>query len=274
MNSSKKVSFGLGARGLRDKDRFSKSDPYLVISRPSTSGGFDVIAHSETKKNTLNPDWSDFYFLEHQLNGNDKELNLKFEVYDDDGKKGPDAKDKLLGSGWFSLRQLEAAAMLQSPLALSDGKSGKSAGTLNVRSYKEHDDHQSRPPAGQQGYPSSGAGQGYHGPPSGQQGYPPVGGGQGYHGAPGYPPAGAGQGYHGAPGGQPGYPPTGAGQGYPPSSRPPSGQPAYPPQQGYNSGHGARGYPGGAPTVNMNDPNLFPASNLPEGPGGWTKPPQ
>ena len=35
---------------------------------------------------------------------------------DDDGKPGPDKKDKLIGVGFFSLKQFEAAHAVQSPL--------------------------------------------------------------------------------------------------------------------------------------------------------------
>merc|ERR1712198_114649 len=88
--------------------------------------------------NTLNPRWNDFLFDAHELNGNDKELKLMFQIYDDDGKKGADAKDKLIGTGYFNLKELEAACMMQAPLAINDGKRSKPAGYLIVNSYKEH----------------------------------------------------------------------------------------------------------------------------------------
>jgi len=132
------ISLGLSARKLKDHDLFSKSDPYITISRPNQSGGFSLLRTSETKKNTLNPDWNDFLFKESELNGNDKELNLRVEVFDDDGKKGPDGKDKLIGSGFFSTKKLEAASLLKTMLPLSDGKKEKASGHLLVRSFKEH----------------------------------------------------------------------------------------------------------------------------------------
>eukprot|EP00092_Neocalanus_flemingeri_P014620 GFUD01015771.1.p1 GENE.GFUD01015771.1~~GFUD01015771.1.p1 ORF type:complete len:209 (+),score=50.84 GFUD01015771.1:100-726(+) len=129
------ISLGLGARELKDKDFFSKSDPYVTISRPDTSGGFTVIRSSETKKNTLNPDWDNFLFIESELNGNDKELSLRIEVFDDDGRKG---KDKLIGIGFYSLKELEAAALLNAFLPLKHGKKDKETGQLLVLSFKEH----------------------------------------------------------------------------------------------------------------------------------------
>ena len=74
--SGRSISLGLGARNLRDRDFFGVSDPYVIISRPNPSGGFTKIRTSETKKNTLNPDWHDFLFTEAELNGYDKDLKL------------------------------------------------------------------------------------------------------------------------------------------------------------------------------------------------------
>ena len=74
--SGKSISLGLGARNLRDRDFFGVSDPYVVISRPNPAGGFTKIRTSETRKNTLNPNWNDFLFTESELNGYDKELKL------------------------------------------------------------------------------------------------------------------------------------------------------------------------------------------------------
>jgi len=292
------ISIGLGARGLKDKDFVSVSDPYVTISRPDTKGGFVVLRTSETKKNTLNPDWSDFLFIESELNGNDKELNLRIEVFDDDGKKGPDRKDKLLGSGFYSLKQLEAAALVKSMLPLSDGKRQKAAGQLLVRSFKEH-----------KGGPNNsagvyGAGSGYsrqnQAPPgTSPAGYPchgPAGGG----GYPSYPPQPGVQqgGYPSAqayPQGTAGYPQVSSGypqigNGYPQGPAYPQGGGGYPqagvsyPQAGAGYPQATGGYPqssggypqggGGYPQVGGSFPAgsapnpLYPPSNLPPGPAG------
>ena len=58
-------------------------------------------------------------------------------MFDDDGKKGQDKSDDLIGRGFFSLKKLEAAALLETLLPLTDGKSDKDSGKLHVRSYKE-----------------------------------------------------------------------------------------------------------------------------------------
>ena len=63
---------------------------------------------------------------------------IRIEIFDDDGKTGPDRKDDVLGSGFYSLKHLEAAALMNVSLPISDGKSQKDAGQLLVRSFKEH----------------------------------------------------------------------------------------------------------------------------------------
>ena len=52
--SGRTVSLGLGARKLKDKDWIGKSDPYLTISKPETSGGFTLLRTSETKDVSTN----------------------------------------------------------------------------------------------------------------------------------------------------------------------------------------------------------------------------
>merc|ERR1712133_129391 len=240
--SGRTISLGLGAVGLKDKDFFGVSDPYVIISRPNPQGGFSRIRTSETINNTLNPNWNDFLFNESELSGNDKELKLMIQVYDDDGKKGADASDDLIGSGFFSLRELEAACLVSTKLPLQDSKKRKAAGFLIVRSYKEHGYAGGQGGGGPGGYPGA--------PGGGPGGYP--------GGAPGGYPGTQGGGAYGAPpagpyGGPPGAYPQGAG-GY-------GGGPAYPPQPG----PGYPSYPGGYPPSN----SMFPPSNLPPGPGGF-----
>ena len=235
------TSIGVGARKLRDRDWLSKSDAYLVISKPSTSGGFTVLRKSETKKNSHNPDWNDFLFSEHELNPQDLDLKLRFEVMDNDYGCGDDQK---LGTAFLSLRQLEAAALIGTKMPLGDCKGNvRSSGHLVVRTFSRHQGHG----GGYQGqggaYPADNTSHlGQNTDYSGQRGatargyLPP--GNLPYHaqpaqGMPGvyYPPKG--QKY--PPQGQ-SYPPQGhafpqQGQAYPPQGQayPPQGQ-AYPPQ--------------------------------------------
>jgi len=274
MNSGR-VGLGLGARGLKDKDWGpGVSDPYVVISRPSVHGGFQILRTSEVKKNSLNPDWNDFLFSEEELNGGDENLKVKFEIFDDDGKKGPDGKDKLLATGYFSLKQLEAAHTVNTPLEVGDGKKGKSAGHLVVRSVTRHQTPGGGIAAPGGGYPAPGGG--YPAPGGGYPaqggGYPAPGGGYPAPGV-GYPAPGGGYpapaGGYPAPGG--GYPAPGGGYpapggGYPPAPSamyPPAGGPGYSAQPGYPA------QPGGAPYPPAGGPG-YPGAGGPGYPGGNT----
>jgi len=136
MSDGKRITLSFGGRKLKNADVFSKSDPYLVISRPSYGGDYTVIRKTETIKNSLNPDWDDFYFMDSDLAGHDRNLNLKLEVYDDDGGNG---KDKLIGQAWQSLKCLEAASLVKPEISLTTGK-GKDGGHLLVRTFKEHNE--------------------------------------------------------------------------------------------------------------------------------------
>merc|ERR1712172_319267 len=141
MSNGPSISIGLGARNLRDRDWLSKSDPYIVISRPSTTGSFQVLRKSETKKNCLNPDWADFLFNEREVGPHEQDLRLKFEIYDNDYNSA----DQLLGVTHLSLKQLEAAATLGTSLKIGGSGNGKvNAGSLVVRSFNRHGGQQSQ----------------------------------------------------------------------------------------------------------------------------------
>jgi len=126
----------LGIRGfkLANKDVFSKSDPYIVISKPVSSGGYTPIRTSETIKNDLNPIWRNFTLYENELpKGNDK---LRLEVYDDDGQLR-DASDESIGVGYFSLEDLEQSYLSRLPLQISDKRWNNKSGNLIITEYKK-----------------------------------------------------------------------------------------------------------------------------------------
>ena len=55
-------------------------------------------------QNNLNPEWRKINLLAQELPGEGKKL--RFQVYDDDGKLGPDASDHLIGEGFYSIEDL------------------------------------------------------------------------------------------------------------------------------------------------------------------------
>jgi len=260
------ICVGLSGRKLKDHDTFSKSDPYFALSRPSPNGSFSLLRTSETKKNTLNPDWNDIMLSEMDVCGGDRDLNLRLEVYDDDGKKGPDGKDKLIGVGFFSLKQLEAANTVQSPLQITDGKKTKTRGQILVRTFKIHQGvpggQINKYPAPGSGYPAAG-----NGFPGQQPGYPGQNPGQGYPGQnppamPGYP----GQGAQ-IPGYPSNYPPQPS-QGYPPQQ--PGGGSWYPPQQPGGGISGTRHLlTGGGPGYPSQQPGGGPGYPFQQSSGGF-----
>ena len=106
------LALGLDGKNLTDTDIFSKSDPYVVISRRRKEDGrWLPIKKSETIKNNLNPRWSEFLIDETELPGAYEDL--KFEVFDAGWKK-----DTSIGVGHFSICKLEHANKTGTPLPI------------------------------------------------------------------------------------------------------------------------------------------------------------
>lgn len=101
---------------LANRDLFSKSDPYFVISKQSLAGGWNPLRTSETIRNNLNPEWRQITLLAQELPSEGKKL--RFQVYDDDGKLGRDASDHLIGEGFYSIEDLEQAFAARKPLPI------------------------------------------------------------------------------------------------------------------------------------------------------------
>merc|ERR1712133_205368 len=94
MQNKASVVIGLSGRNLKDLDLFSKSDPYVVVSRQTQPvGAFVALRKSETINNNLNPDWKDFLIYESEL-GTGTNDDIEIEVFDDDGKSGRDRNDQ------------------------------------------------------------------------------------------------------------------------------------------------------------------------------------
>ena len=59
---------------------------------------------NDRPQNNLNPVWRQITLLEQELPS--EERKLRIEVYDDDGKLGPDASDHLIGEGYYSVEDM------------------------------------------------------------------------------------------------------------------------------------------------------------------------
>jgi len=130
MQSGSTLSLALRGHKLDNKDFFSKSDPYIVISKP-VNGGWTPIRTSESIKDDLNPTWRPFLIYEQELPGESEKI--KFEVFDDDGK---DSRDESIGAGFFTLTELENAYKSQTLLPIHSKRFGKKTGSLLLVQFK------------------------------------------------------------------------------------------------------------------------------------------
>jgi len=117
------VRLQLSGRKLTDLDVFTKSDPFLVISRLSPSS---QVRRSETVNNELNPDWRVLYMSMEELCNNDPNMQLLLEVFDDDNPSF-----ELIGSAETSLAQLQAFSSSGTLIELAH--KGKHQGDLVVQ---------------------------------------------------------------------------------------------------------------------------------------------
>lgn len=108
---SSKVNIFLSAKSLRDKDTFSKSDPYCIVFSETSPSNFTEISRTEVKNNELNPVWSKSLTLDYHF---ELQHHLKFQVLDHD-----DSKPEDLGSVLTTLADLIAKGT--SSLALPGG---------------------------------------------------------------------------------------------------------------------------------------------------------
>jgi len=258
---------GLSGRGLKDLDLFSKSDPYVVLSRQAAPGGTWVaVRTSETINNNLNPDWKEFLIPEAEL-GTGPNDDIQLEVFDDDGKAGKDRTDQSIG-----FLKTRASRLVQGQtLTLHCRKKGKEVGRIMVRILKRNPGAQA---ATQGAYPAPA---GYPAPAAPPGGYPAPQGcytaSQGSYPAPAAPQGGypVSQGSYPAPAApQGGY--TAPQGGYPaPQAGYPAPQAGYPaPQEGYPAPQGGYPAPAGYPATQGDYP--APQGGYPAPSGGYPAP--
>jgi len=152
MQNKASVVIGLSGRGLKDLDLFSKSDPYVVISRQTQPGGsFVQIRKSETINNNLNPDWKDFLIYESEL-GSGSNDDIQIEVFDDDGKPGKDRNDESIGFVKTRVSSLKAGEILE----ICSRKKGSRTGKVVVRTFRRNPGAESQSSTPARGYPQAG----------------------------------------------------------------------------------------------------------------------
>lgn len=115
------VEFQLAGRKLTNKDMFSKSDPFFVISKKAPSGAMIRIKTSEVVQNNLSPAWASVKLKVNQLCNGDYNRPVQVDVYDHDAGGNHD----LIGSFSTNLNELRS----QQDFYLVDPKK------LNERKY-------------------------------------------------------------------------------------------------------------------------------------------
>eukprot|EP00092_Neocalanus_flemingeri_P079875 GFUD01099539.1.p1 GENE.GFUD01099539.1~~GFUD01099539.1.p1 ORF type:complete len:264 (+),score=64.47 GFUD01099539.1:27-794(+) len=112
---------------LADLDFWSKSDPFLVLSRPCRNGyGLHQVRKTETIWNDLNPDWKILYIPTKELCDDNFDMRLQLDVYDEDVS----SRNDLIGSTMLSLGDMFSLATSSSSVELY--KKGKYRGKLFI----------------------------------------------------------------------------------------------------------------------------------------------
>jgi len=111
----KMVRLKFSGRGLADLDFWTKSDPFLTLSRPNRRKDGQVqIRKTETIMNNLNPDWKLLYVSLSELCDNDFNMTLKIDVWDEDKS----SRNDLIGSVQVTLGMLQKLAVSGAALPL------------------------------------------------------------------------------------------------------------------------------------------------------------
>jgi len=114
-------------RNLEDLDFWTKSDPFLILSRPARNGaGYTQVRKTETIRNNLNPSWKVLYIPTTELCDNNFQMTLNIDVYDEDRN----SRNDFIGSVQLTLSDLQNMAKSRSPVILK--KEQKNRGQLLV----------------------------------------------------------------------------------------------------------------------------------------------
>lgn len=148
------VRLQMAGRELADLDFWTKSDPFLVVSRTARNGdGLVQVRKTETIMNNLNPNWKVLYISTKELCDDDLSMPLQLEVWDED--KG--SKHDLIGSVSLSLDQMMELANSRCPVNLSlPGAGDDNRGQLLVTECRlEEPDRELERKLSTTSYPSS-----------------------------------------------------------------------------------------------------------------------
>ncbi|GAB4817389.1 hypothetical protein N2152v2_004435 [Parachlorella kessleri] len=134
-NTNAVVRLAFSATGLENKDRFSKSDPFLRVLKLRESGDWVPVLRTEVIDNNLNPAWRPIDVDIRQLCNADESRPLRIEVLDYESN----GAHQFIGACDSSLQQLKTLAASPSPTLdlVNPKKSGQKgyhhSGVLSVR---------------------------------------------------------------------------------------------------------------------------------------------
>ncbi|KAG1669580.1 hypothetical protein FOA52_006353 [Chlamydomonas sp. UWO 241] len=131
MSSAREVlTMALCAKGLKNVEVMSKSDPFLQISRSTEAGAWVPVFKTETIDNNLNPAWRAFTIKATQLNNGDPNRPLLLSVYDHEDN----GRHRLLGQVETNALKLKALSEDKGSLQLS-APDGTARGEISVSSF-------------------------------------------------------------------------------------------------------------------------------------------
>lgn len=105
-NSKFLIAIKADCTGLDNKDFFTKSDPFLSISKQTEGGSFILVYKTEVKKNSLSPTWKPIKITLQQLCNGDVFCPLKIDCLNFNGS----GRHDLIGAVQTSVNELQTIA--------------------------------------------------------------------------------------------------------------------------------------------------------------------
>ncbi|KAG0576615.1 hypothetical protein KC19_5G094200 [Ceratodon purpureus] len=109
------VELALRCANLENMETFSKSDPFVRISKSAAEGAWTPVYQTEHIQNNLNPKWGSFVRTLQQLCNGNKNRTLLVECYDYESN----GKHKLIGGVKTTINQLQELCLARTPLILT-----------------------------------------------------------------------------------------------------------------------------------------------------------
>lgn len=131
------VELALRGTNLENMETFSKSDPFLRISKLAADGAWTPVYQTEEIPNNLNPTWKPFSRTLQQICNGNKDRTLLLECYD----YNSNGKHKLIGGVKTTVNQLQELCLGRTSLTLTRQtkvakNANKSRGSLFVSTCK------------------------------------------------------------------------------------------------------------------------------------------